>query len=135
MEEEKILDDMVRWIAVNGEAIYGSRAWIRFGEGPTVLTPGMQNEDSASAFKPQDIRFTTNKGALYAAMLAWPTGPISITSLARGKWQGEVEQVTLLGGGVVGHRRDGAGLHLTLPPKPVGGFVPVVRIDGRGIHA
>ncbi|UYY59338.1 alpha-L-fucosidase [Sphingomonas sp. S2-65] len=134
-EEEKILDGMTRWIAVNGEAIYGSRPWTRYGEGPTVLTAGMQNESNASAFTPQDIRFTTNNGALYAAMLAWPSGPVTIASLARGKWQGEVEQVTLLGGGPVRHRHDGAGLHFTLPPRPDGGFVPIVRINGRGLHA
>ncbi len=133
-EEEMILNDMSRWIAVNGEAIFGSRPWQRFGEGPTVLTAGMQNEGSALAFEPRDIRFTTNKGALYAAMLAWPEGPITIASLARGKWLGEVERVTLLGGGLVRHRHDRAGVHVTLPSKPSSGFVPVIRIDGRGIQ-
>ncbi|MBB5712546.1 alpha-L-fucosidase [Sphingomonas xinjiangensis] len=132
-EEDKILDGMARWIAINSEAIYGSRPWHRYGEGPTVLTPGMQNEGNASAFKAQDIRFTTNKGALYAAMLAWPEGPVTIASLARGKWHGEVGEVTFLGGGPVRHHRDARGLHLTLPSKPIGGFVPVVRIDGRGL--
>jgi alpha-L-fucosidase len=42
-------------------------------------------------------------------------------------------RVSLLGGGPVRHRQDGAGLHLDLPRKPEGGFVPVVRLDGRGL--
>ena len=132
-EEDKILDEMAGWIAINGEAIFGSRPWRRYGEGPTQLKVGMQNEGSASPFKAEDIRFTTNRGALYALFLARPRERITIRSLALGKAQGEIEQVRLLGGGPVKHRRDAEGLHLQLPRS--NGFVPVVRIDGKGIAA
>ena len=132
-EEEKILDGMALWTATNGEAIFGSRPWRAFGEGPTMLAAGMQNEQTAKPFTPQDIRFTTNKGALYALFLAWPDRSATVKLLARGRWQGEVARVTLLGGGVVAHRHDAAGLHLDLPRKPEGGIVPTVRIEGRGV--
>jgi len=132
-EEERILDGMAAWTAVNGEAIFGSRPWRRFGEGPTVLKAGMQNEGDGIPFTPQDVRFTTNGGALYLLFLGWPSGTATVTSLARGRWQGAVERATLLGRGPVRHRQDAAGLHLDLPRKPDGGFVPVVRLDGRGL--
>lgn len=132
-EEERILDAMARWVDVNGEAIFGSRPWRVFGEGPTVLTPGMQNEGSASAFTARDVRFTVNRGALYVLFLDWPAGAATVAALARGRWRGEIERVTLLGGGAVPHRRSATGLHLDLPRRPRDGFVPVVRIDARGI--
>jgi alpha-L-fucosidase len=131
-EEEKILDGMERWIGVNGEAIFGSRPWRSYGEGPTKLTPGMQNEESASAFTERDVRFTTNKGALYALFLKWPRGEAAIATLGR-RAGGEIERVSLLGGGTLAHRRDGEALRVTLPGPDAGGFVPVVRIDGRGL--
>jgi alpha-L-fucosidase len=39
--------------------------------------------------------------------------------------------VTLLGGGQLAFRQDGAGLHFTMPHGI--DFVPAVRIDGRGL--
>lgn len=132
-EEEKILDRMGDWIAVNGEAIYGSRPWRIYGEGPTKPNGGAQNEDAARAFTDRDIRFTTNRGSLYALFLGWPRGTATIEALATGKAAGAVERVTLLGGGTLRHRRDAAGLHVDLPAGKPGGFVPVLRIDGRGL--
>jgi alpha-L-fucosidase len=130
-EEERILDGMAAWTAVNGEAIFGSRPWRMFGEGPTVLEAGMQNEGNGPAFTPADIRFTTNRGALYALFLGRAGGPASIAALGEGRAPGVVERATLLGGGPVAHRRDAAGLHLDLPPA--GDGVRVVRLDGRGL--
>ncbi|RST31532.1 alpha-L-fucosidase [Sphingomonas ginkgonis] len=132
-EEEKILDGMSAWVAVNGEAIFGSRPWRRFGEGPTTPAAGMQNEGAAKPFTAQDIRFTTNRGALYALFLKWPSGAATIMSLGRGQVPGTIERVTLLGGGPIPHRQDEAGLHLDFPTNTRGGFVPAVRLDGRGL--
>jgi alpha-L-fucosidase len=132
-EEEKILDGMGAWIAVNGEAIYGSRPWRVYGEGPTRPKAGMQNEGDAGAFTARDIRFTTRDGALYALFLDRPQENATIEALATGKTPGAVERVTLLGGGPLRHRRDGAGLHVELPAAKQSGFVPVIRIDGRGL--
>ena len=130
-EEEKILDGMAAWVAINGEAIFGSRPWRIYGEGPTKLAVGMQNEATAKPFTPRDIRFTTNRRALYALFLAPPRGPATIASLGTGRTAGEIERVSLLGGGTLKHRRDAAGLHLDLPTYT--GFVPAVRIEGRGL--
>jgi alpha-L-fucosidase len=132
-EEEKILDQLTGWTTTNDEAIFGSRPWRSYGEGPTKLIAGMQNEGSASTFTERDVRFTTNRGALYVLFLGWPGGTASVASLARGRLSGVIERATLLGGGTVPHRQDAAGLHLDLPRRPDGGFVPVVRLDGRGL--
>ncbi len=132
-EEDKILDGMAAWTATNGEAIFGSRPWTRFGDGPTVLKAGMQNEGNGVPFTAGDVRFTTNRGALYVLFLAWPEGPAKIASLAQGRWNGAIARATLLGGGPVPFRQDASGATFELPGKPAGGFVPVLRIEGRGV--
>lgn len=127
-EEEKVLDGMTRWMAVNAEAIHGSRPWRRYGEGPAQLGDGMHNEDKA-AFSAADIRFTVRGGSLYAAFLDWPQEPVTIASLAGVA----VERVTLLGSGALDFRRNDAGLRVALPAPASGAFVPVLRIEGGGI--
>ena len=74
-DELKILDAMAAWIAVNGEAIYGTRPWKVFGEGPTKLGKGRHGGLSDTGnYKPSDIRFTQSKDGrtLYAIALGWP---------------------------------------------------------------
>jgi alpha-L-fucosidase len=92
----------------------------------------MQNE-TVKPFTAKDIRFTTNKGALYALFLGWPEGTATIGSLARSVNSGVVERVTLLGGGVIAHKQDARGLHVTIPSNTRGGFVPVLKLEGRGL--
>ncbi|PZR32048.1 alpha-L-fucosidase [Caulobacter segnis] len=130
-KEEKVLADMGGWTAVNGEAIYGTRPWRRFGEGPTKLVEGMQNEEAAKPFEAADIRFTTKAGALYALPMDWPRGPLRIESLAGAP--GEVRRVTLLGGGdPLPFRRDGGALVVDLPERrPT--FTPALKIEGPGL--
>jgi alpha-L-fucosidase len=133
-EEEKILHGMAGWTATNGEAIFGSRPWRTFGEGPTILKPGMQNEQASSAFTPRDVRFTTNNGALYVMFLGWPEGTASIKVLGQRFWRGgAIERMTMLGGGTVKFRHEGDALHIDMPKRSGSGFVPVLRIDGHGI--
>ena len=76
---------MGRWTSVNGEAIFGSRPWKIYGEGPTVYKGGRFGEVKtiAPTFTPQDIRFTTKKGVIYAIFLAWPEHQAVIKALGR----------------------------------------------------
>jgi alpha-L-fucosidase len=131
-EEEKILDGLTAWMGLHGDGmIHGSRPWRTYGEGPTTLASGMMGEDKAGAFGPQDVRYTVKGGALYAAIMAWPDRPVRLTSL--GLAQGRVESARLMGGGVLPFAQSDGGLTLTLPPRPKGGIVPVVRLTGAGL--
>eukprot|EP01030_Chromulinospumella_sphaerica_P022412 gene22412-22389_t len=81
-DERAILKDIAAWVAVNGEAIFASRPWHRFGEGPTRVQSGNQNEEHARPWTSEDIRFTTRAGTLYAIALDWPAdGKLAIRSL------------------------------------------------------
>jgi len=58
------------WLKVNGEAIYGTRPWVVFGEGPTKAgNNSTQMHSDIQTFTPEDIRFTTRNGNLYATAL------------------------------------------------------------------
>jgi alpha-L-fucosidase len=70
--EEQILLEIGQWLALNGEAIYGSRPWKVFGEGPTQVVSGSFSDTQRDTFTAQDIRFTTRGDVLYAILLGWP---------------------------------------------------------------
>jgi alpha-L-fucosidase len=125
-DERAILEDLARWFAVNGEAIHGTRPWRRFGEGPTQIRAGFQNEGAAPVFVGEDIRFTTKDAALYAILLDWPVAETAIRSLAGVP----VERVDLLGGGPLPFSHDSEALRVRLPSRRDGGFVPVLKVMG-----
>jgi alpha-L-fucosidase len=97
--EEQLLLGIGEWLSLNGEAIYGTRPWKVFGEGPTQVTEGNFTDTKRSAFTGQDVRFTTKGEILYAIALAWPDKSLTINSLGSdaGLWQGEIGDVQLLG--------------------------------------
>jgi len=78
--EVAFLKNMAKWIRVNGIAIYGTRPWHRFGEGPTEVPRG-RGGDAKLPYTQEDIRFTTKDGALFAFVMALPTKAITIESL------------------------------------------------------
>jgi len=91
------LKEMAEWMSVNGEAIYGTRPWKIFGEGPTKAAAGHFKEDTA--YTADDIRFTVKDGALYAITLGVPSRTVRIQSLGRkaGLEKRPVTAVTVLG--------------------------------------
>ncbi len=112
-EEMKVLDGLEKWIAVNGEAIYGTRPWQVFGEGPTEINGGQFSERKTPVYTPQDFRFTTKGDFIYATCMAEPGTSVIIKSLAGRK----VSRVQLTGGGVLQFQQDAAGLRIQVPDR------------------
>jgi alpha-L-fucosidase len=129
-DERKILDDLAGWFSVNGEAIYGTRPWRAYGEGPTRPAAGMQNEATAKPFTAQDIRFTTKDGSLYALALERPDAALVI----RTPLGGRVERVEMLGAGdPLIFTQGPEGLTITLPSARPAGFAPAFKLRGMGL--
>jgi alpha-L-fucosidase len=131
--EEKILLEIGSWLKLNGEAIYGTRPWKQFGEGPTKVVEGMFNDTKRNAFTGQDVRFTTKGPTLCAIALAWPERQLTIHALAKsaGLAQGKVTGVCLLGyDGKLDWRQDDQGLTITMPDKKPCQHAYVFKISG-----
>ena len=115
-EQQNTLLEIGRWLNLNGEAIYGTHNWIKFGEGG-----GRGNAN---------IRFTVKDDVLYAIVLGnWPGANLEITSL--GESAGKVETVTMLGcEGKLEFTQSAAGLQVKLPATAPCKYAYVLKITG-----
>ena len=75
-----------KWLEINGEAIYGTRAWMIYGEGPSDMKEGgayTEFDENISHYTNKDIRFTVKDNILYAIFLDWPGTEAKIHNLRR----------------------------------------------------
>jgi alpha-L-fucosidase len=114
--EVETLQEIGRWLKVNGDAIYGTRPWRRFGEGPTDVAEGYFTDTQRTPFTSADIRFTTKGDTLYAICLGWPEHAWRLESLSTGT--GRVATVDLLGSEAsLAWTQDAEGLTVKAPPE------------------
>jgi alpha-L-fucosidase len=134
-DEVAFLEGLAQWMPANGEAIFDTRPWKVYGEGPSASGPVQTGQFGGARdvrnYTAQDIRFTTKGDTLYAILMAWPGADISIASLASGKVAGAIEKVELLGNGAnLRFTQDGGGLNVTLPPEKPGDYAYALKITG-----
>jgi alpha-L-fucosidase len=127
---QQILKDVGDWLKVNGEAIYGTRPWRVFGEGPTQVAAGAFHDTDTQPYTPEDYRFTSKGETLYAIELAWPTsGESVIHSLTPGAGSARVGSVELLGmNTALEFEQRPDGLHVKVPQEAPGSFAYAFRI-------
>lgn len=93
-----LLKEIGGWLKTNGEAIYGTRPWLTYGEGPTKVAGGHFREDFP--FSAADVRYTQKgKTVIYATTLGVPEGKaVNLKALALlPEVKSKVKTVTLLG--------------------------------------
>lgn len=139
-EQQQILLAVGKWLSTNGEAIYGTRPWVKFGEGPTQVEARNDRgivDGMLAAYTGKDIRFTTKGNTLYAIFFDWPGEEAVITSLFNKSFyqgKGKITEITLLGNpGTLSFQQDEAGLKVKMPAEKVGDFAYVLRITGLNL--
>jgi len=95
-EETATLLGTGKWLDINGEAIYGTRPWKIFGEGPTESASG-SFADQKKPFTAEDIRFTVKKDILYAIALGLPKTNTMIKALGLKAGNGKIKNIELVG--------------------------------------
>ena len=86
-DEVKCLEGIARWMAINGEAIFGTRPWKIYGEGgPRRPRRATSTSGKGRPYTAADLRFTTKGDTLYVFALAWPAdGKLVVKSLGSGQ--------------------------------------------------
>jgi alpha-L-fucosidase len=139
-DEVAFLEGMAKWMNINGEAIFATRPWGVYGDGPsTVEVPepghnGGARDVRSKPYTAEDIRFTRKGDSLYAILLDWPaTRSVVIRSLRADTsgTAGKVSGVKLLGSdGPVAWSQDGTGLHVRLPATAPSEYAVALKISG-----
>jgi alpha-L-fucosidase len=122
-DEHAFLESFGAWMRIHGEAIYGTRPFKVYGEGPPdVVGSHNFNEGKARPFDANDIRFTQKGNVLYAFFLGWPLdGTARIKSLAKSSslYPARVGSIELLGvEGRLEFTQASDALVVKLPAKP-----------------
>ncbi len=126
--EQQMLREIGAWLKINGEAIYGTRPWQKFGEGPTQTAAGSFSDKNKAQFTAQDFRFTTKGKMLYAIALAWPENRKLVVKSLAGR---NVKRVEFLGfKGKLEWEQTAEGLIVHLPEKAPCGFAVTLKISG-----
>jgi alpha-L-fucosidase len=129
--EQKMLREIGAWLKLNGEAVYGTRPWRVYGEGPTQVEEGGFTDTKRASYTGEDFRFTQKPGALYVTALAWPGEQAAVHTLAAGKFDtGKIRRISLLSSGeALAWSQDGESLKISLPAHAQCN-TPVIMIEG-----
>lgn len=134
-DEMAILEAIGNWMHTNGEAIYATRPWKSFGEGPHAAKSGSFAGDSTASLDSSDIRFTRNKrgDVVYAIILGWPVeGTFQIKSLGTASplRPGKVANAALLGcADKLQWNQSAESLTVEKPSSKLGDFAYTLKIE------
>jgi len=141
-EQKDILLGFGSWLKKYGEAVYSTRAWEKFGEGPMRMGAAQGVFGAPVQGSSKDIRFTRSKDnkILYAILLGWEEGQkeTTITSLTTDRIDCEnLKSVELLTGEAgkylpLSYKQTAKGLIAELPERPAEEMAYVLKLTFDG---
>ncbi len=122
-DQKAILSTFGDWLGRFGEAIYATRAWTAYGEGPTQMGGASGALLLPVAGTARDIRYTRSKDntILYAIVLGWPGdgATLKLSKLASGVDLSNLRSVQLITGAgtysSLSYSQDATGLDVSMP--------------------
>jgi alpha-L-fucosidase len=139
-QERAIVEEIGRWMAVNGEAIYDTRPWAVYGEGPVAqgaaapMSGAGFNEGKGKPFSAADVRFTAKGKSVFAFVMGWPaSGKVLIEAMgsASSHLPSPIRRVELLGAkDALAFEQTAQGLQVTLPANlPALAYASALKIS------
>lgn len=138
-EQKDVLLAMGAWLKKYGEAIYSTRAWEKYGEGPTKMGAGHGVFIAPSEGTAEDIRYTRSKDntTLYAILLGWDAvqKEVVLHSLTSKRIDMKSLKTVSLNNGASGKyvplefSQDTSGLIVQLPERPAEEMAYVLKLS------
>jgi alpha-L-fucosidase len=135
LDQQQVLLELGAWLDQYGEAIYGTRPWYTFGEGPTE-EPEKQHPGAFQnvTYTARDIRYTTSGSTIYALFLGKPDegSEVQLESFsARSSGKDiQVQSVSIAGEGeTLEWKLDDQGLRVHLPSGGLDPMSTVLKIE------
>jgi alpha-L-fucosidase len=140
--QRQVLLELGEWLDTNGEAIYATRPWITYGEGPTKEPEGdfkNHGEFQKLVYSSKDMRYTAKGNVLYATFFGWPDGEYALLeTFAQGNLSGDlkVNDISLLGyEGDIEWRQTEKGIEIELPGERINEMAVVFKLVTEGASA
>jgi len=135
--QRQVLLGIGKWLQDYGEAIYETRPFVDFGEGPTLLEKGGHFVRMKGGYTPQDIRYTRKSETVYAIILGWPGENEQVVMAIFGKDNKAkdvvVTDVSMLGTDEkIKWQRQDTGLIVTTPAKKIDDMAIVFKLSTSG---